>query len=203
MPPPSFQLISLSRFLIQAIDNDGAFLRPVMPALLNLYNQTGADMAMVSISGIAFGSVRSTEASLAFFEYYLTYANHSLNHGRDNELVFNDLSHSGRSGTFWCRKREECNPRAPGVAAIAGLPGIFENGNCYNSVFADGLCSDGRLFMHSLCGTGRPWKEWSLRTLGLWFIEDSTGNKINKSAGCHQELLNCPPVTAWSSHFAS
>ena len=184
------------------IDVDGAFLRPVLPAILNVFEKTGgADMAMLTIN-TAFGLIRATKASISFMEWYLHHSNHSVNKGRDNELTFHDLMR-GHSGAFWCKSLSTCNPRAPGVAAIASLPSIFPGGNCYAPTFNDGLCSDRRLFVHSLCGTGRSWKEWSLRSLGLWFLEDLTGNSINTSSGYHQELVKCPVVTAWSSEFAA
>ena len=152
-------------------------------------------MALITMDA-GFALIRSSLSSVAFLEWFLNHSSHSI----VSQDTFDNLV-KGHSNAFWCKSSSTCNPRSPGSCAIAALPTIFHGGNCHRTTLDGGLCSDRRLYVHSMCGTGRSWKEWSLRTLGLWFLEDSSGNKINASAGYHQELMNCHGITAWSTVF--
>ena len=157
--------------------------------------------------------VRSNARTTAFYTSFLE----MVRHGDDNEVSFARLligdpanphllarlQPSNGSVAWRCRTRKECTAvAAAGFAALIELPMLFPSGSCYQGELKDGVCSSRRLFVHSLCGTGRPWKLWSLMNLGLWFLRDSSGNEINASAGLHPALpCKAPDDVAWHGNL--
>ena len=182
-------------------DNDVAFMRKIWPSVKGIFEVYDGDYAFVPLrqgSQVATfnpqnGFIRSNNRTITFFSSLLDLV---TNRDIDSEtggnlitiaypvleLVINRMRptvQSGNSRMAWrCGSAKECRMlKEAGFAAAVDLPSLYDHGSCYPrdlDKFVDGPCSRRRLFVHSLCGTGRPWKLWSLMNLvgGLHRVDD-------------------------------
>ena len=202
---------------------DVAFMRKVLPSVSNLLDRYNADMTMVSLSrgnreyNPSNAFVKSTTRTVAFYNQFVGLISNCLDNwvgGQsvvnsscvDNEVGVHSITDSAWGLARTCRSKEECTKvqQEEHLAALIETPSFFDDGGtCYRPVFTDHACSSRRLYVHVLCGVGRPWKYWALKALGLWFLKDPAGNEIDTFGGLHPTLpCAAPDDVAWHKNLS-
>ena len=191
-------------------DNDVAFMRRIWPSVKGIFEAYDGDYALVPLrqgSHLATfnpqnGFIKSNNRTIDFFSSLLGLVT-SLDVDSEiggnwitltnpvNDFVVSRMGPAiqNKSRVAWrCGSATECRLlKEAGFAAVIDLPSFWEQGSCVQDNFPDGPCSRRRLFVHSMCGRGRPFKQWSLMNLVSCTHED-----VCHPAMC--SLYDCPQI---------